>query len=189
LTVSEQNQVTALLRAWSGGDEEARDELLPLVYQELRRRAAVQIRRERLGHTLQPTALVHEAFLRLVEPEIAWRDRAHFFALASGVMRRVLVEHARARKRVKRAGGWMRVELTEAVAIAEERDIDLVLLDEALLELSERDPRPARIVELLFFGGLTIEETAEALGISTATVKRDWRLARAWLHRRLKRSS
>lgn len=183
------SHVTALLRAWSRGDERARDALVPLVYEELRRRAAVHLRRERRGHTLQPTALVHEVFLRLVGQGVAWKDRAHFFGLASGVMRRVLVDHARARKREKRAGGWTRVELSEAVAIAEERDIDLVMLDQALVELAELDSRQAHIVELLFFGGLTIEDAAETLGISTATVKRDWRLARAWLHRRLKRGS
>jgi RNA polymerase sigma factor (TIGR02999 family) len=180
--------VTALLRAWSGGDEQARDELLPLIYGELRRRAAAHLRRERHGHTLQPTALVHEAYLRLVGQGVAWKNRAQFYGLASEMMRRILVDHARARQRDKRAGGWTRVELDEAVAIAEERDIDLVQLDQALIELSQLDPRHGRIVELRYFGGLNMEETAEVLGVSPATVKRDWSLARAWLHRRLRKN-
>jgi RNA polymerase sigma factor (TIGR02999 family) len=178
--------VTELLRAWSRGDAAAQDELLPLIYQELRRRAAAQLRRERRGHTLQPTALVHEAYLRLVDQDVAWKSRAHFFSLASEMMRRVLVDHARGRKADKRAGGT-RVELDEALAISEERDVDLVLLDQALAELSDLDPRHGRIVELRFFGGLTLEETASVLGISPATVKREWTLARAWLYGRLKR--
>jgi len=180
--------VTGLLRAWSGGDQEARDELLPLIYGELRRRAAAHLRRERRGHSFQPTALVHEAYLRLVEQKVPWQNRAHFFGLASEMMRRILVDHARGRKRGKRSGAWTRVELDEAVAISEQRDIDLVFLDQALHELSELDPRHGRIVELRFFGGLTLEETAEVLGISPATVKRDWSLARTWLYRRLNRS-
>ena len=178
--------VTVLLRAWGRGDEEAREKLLPLIYAELRRRAAARLRRERREHSLQPTALVHEAYLRLVGQEVAWKNRAHFFGLASQMMRRILVDHARGRKRGKRAGGWIRVELDEAVAISEQRDVDLVLLDQALVELSELDPRHGRIVELRFFGGLTVEETAEVLGVSEATVKRDWSLARTWLYRRLK---
>lgn len=180
--------VTVLLRAWGKGDEEARDKLLSLIYAELRRRAAARLRRERREHSLQPTALVHEAYLRLVGQEVAWKNRAHFFGLASQMMRRILVDHARGRKRGKRAGGWTRVELDEAVAISEQRDVDLVLLDQALAELSELDPRHGRIVELRFFGGLTVEQTAEVLGVSEATVKRDWSLARTWLFRRLKRA-
>ena len=181
--------VTALLRAWSRGDEGARDALLPLVYEELRRRAAAYLRRERRGHTLQPTALVHEAYLRLVGQDVAWKDRAHFFGLASEIMRRVLVDHARSRKAGKRAGGWTRVELDEAVALSEQRDIDLVVLDQALAELSDLDPRHGRIVELRFFGGLTLEQTAAVLGVSPATVKRDWSLARTWIYRRVRRGS
>jgi RNA polymerase sigma factor (TIGR02999 family) len=181
--------VTELLRAWSGGDEQARDQLLPLIYGELRRRAASQLRRERQGHTLQPTALVHEAYLRLIGQEVAWQNRAHFFALASEMMRRILVDHARGRKREKRDGGWTRVELDEAVAISEQRDVDLLLLDQALTELTALDPQHGRIVELRFFGGMTLEETAEVLGVSAATVKRDWSLARTWLYRRLKGSA
>jgi RNA polymerase sigma factor (TIGR02999 family) len=178
--------VTALLHAWSGGDAHARDELLTLIYGELRRRAAAHFRRERRGHSLQPTALVHEAYLRLIGQQVTWKNRAHFFGLASEMMRRILVDHARARKRNKRAGGWTRVELDEAVAMAEERDLDLVALDRALQELSALDPRHGRMVELRFFGGLTLEEAAEVLGASSATVKRDWALARAWLYQRLK---
>jgi len=186
---SEQKNVTALLRAWGKGDEGARDQLLPLIYGELRRRAALHLRRERRGHSLQPTALVHEAYLRLVDQQVTWQNRAHFFGLASEMMRRILVDHARTRKRGKRDGAWTRVELDEAVAIEEQRDVDLVSLDRALQELSELDPRHGRVVELRFFGGLTLEETAEVLGASPATVKRDWSLARAWLYRRLKRAS
>ena len=183
---SETKHVTALLRAWSGGDQGARDELLPLIYGELRRRAATHLRRERHGHSLQPTALVHEAYLRLVDQRVAWKNRAQFFGLASEMMRRILVDHARTRKRGKRDGGLTRVELDEAVAVAEQRNVDLVSLDRALHELSELDPRHARVVELRFFGGLTLEEAAEVIGASPATVKRDWSLARAWLFRRLK---
>ena len=178
--------VTGLLRAWSQGDPHARDELLPLIYGELRRRAAAHLRRERRGHSLQPTALVHEAYLRLIEQKVPWQNRAHFFGLASEMMRRILVDHARGRKRGKRSGMWARVELDEAVAISEQRDIDLVLLDLALQELAQLDERQARIVELRFFGGLSLEEAGEVLGISEATVKRDWGMARAWLYRRLK---
>jgi len=181
--------VTALLRAWSAGDEEARNELLPVIYDELRRRAAGQLRRERRGHSFQPTALVHEAWLRLVGQKMPWQNRAHFFGMASEMMRRILVDHARGSKRGKRSGGWTRVELDEALAISEQRDIDLILLDKALRELSELDPRHGRIVELRFFGGLTLEETGEVLGVSPATVKREWSLARAWLYRRLNRTS
>ena len=159
--------VTALLRAWSAGDEEARNELLPVIYDELRRRAAGQLR-------------------RLVGQKMPWQNRAHFFGMASEMMRRILVDHARGSKRGKRSGGWTRVELDEALAISEQRDVDLVLLDKALRELTEIDPRQGQIVELRFFGGLTLEETAEVVGVSPATVKREWSLARAWLYRRLK---
>ena len=183
---SEPKDVTALLRAWGKGDEGARDQLLPLIYGELRRRAAARLRRERPGHSLQPTALVHEAYLRLVDHQVTWQNRAHFFGLASEMMRRILVDHARTRKRGKRDGAWTRVELDEAVAVEEQRDVDLVSLDRALQELSELDARHGRVVELRFFGGLTLEETGEVLGASAATVKRDWTLARAWLFRRLK---
>ena len=177
--------VTALLRGWTQGDAEAGDKLLPLVYAELRRRAARHLRRERAGHTLQPTALVHEACLRLMGQKVAWQSRAQFFGLASQMMRRILVDHARGRQAGKRSGGWKRVELEEAVAISEQRDLDLVLVDQALEELAALDARQARLVELRFFGGLTVEETAEVLSISPATVKREWSSARAWLYQRV----
>ena len=178
---------TALLRAWSRGDEGARDALLPWSTRSFGA-GRLHLRRERRGHTLQPTALVHEAYLRLVGQDIAWKDRAHFFGLASEIMRRVLVDHARSRKAGKRPADDG-VELDEAVALSEQRDVDLVLLDQALAELSDLDPRHGRIVELRFFGGLTLEQTAEVLGVSPATVKRDWSLARTWIYRRVTRGS
>jgi RNA polymerase sigma factor (TIGR02999 family) len=185
--LSEPGPVTSLLRAWSRGDEVAREQLVPLVYAELRRRAAGYLRRERQGHTLDPTALVHEVYLRLVDQRaVEWQNRAHFFGIASQMMRRILVDHARSQKAQKRGGDGVRVELDEAVAGGAARDLDLEALDAALDELEQLDGRQSRIVELRYFGGLSIEETAEVLKLSPATVKRDWTLARAWLHRRLK---
>jgi RNA polymerase sigma factor (TIGR02999 family) len=177
--------VTRLLRAWSEGDLGARDELVPLVYGELRRRAAAYLRRERRGHTLQPTALVHEAYSRLASQHEPFQNRAQFFAMASQMMRRVLVDHARAHHARKRVSG-LRVELTEGVAAADPRQLDFIALDRALDELSALDERQVRLVEMRFFGGLTAEEAAEALHVSLATANRDWALARAWLFRRLK---
>jgi RNA polymerase sigma-70 factor, ECF subfamily len=178
--------LTGMLQAWAKGDLEARDRLLPIVYGELRRQAARQLRSERGGHTLQPTALVHEVYLRLAQPRrIPWQSRAEFFAAAAQAMRRILVDHARKRAAAKRAGNWTRIELGDEVAIAGQRELDLLGLDDALDRLAELDPRHARIVELRFFGGLSVPETASVLKVSTATVKRDWSLARAWLHRRL----
>jgi RNA polymerase sigma factor (TIGR02999 family) len=177
--------VTALLQAWSQGDSEAGDRLMPLVYKELRRRAARYLRRERPGHTLQPTALVHEAYLKLVGHNLPWRNRSHFFGVASNLMRQVLVDHARRRRTAKREG--VRVVLDDALDASAARGVDVVDLDEALTELSALDPRQGRIVELRFFGGLTLEETAKTLRISPATVKRDWRVAKAWLFRRMER--
>jgi RNA polymerase sigma factor (TIGR02999 family) len=174
--------VTELLHAWSRGDTVARDQLLPLVYSELRRRAASYLRRERAGHTLQPTALVHEAYLRLCEQNAGWKNREQFFALASRIMRRVLVDHARARKARKRATAPTRVTLADS---SESREIDLIALDEALDELAGADERQARIVELRYFGGLRLEEVASALDVSLATVNREWRSARAWLFQRM----
>jgi RNA polymerase sigma factor (TIGR02999 family) len=173
--------VTELLQAWSRGDVAARDQLFPIVYEELRRRAADHLRRERAGHTLQPTALVHEAYLRLSEQNAAWKNRDQFFALASRIMRRVLVDHARARKARKRAG-ITHVTLADS---AESREVDLVALDLALDELATADQRQARIVELRYFGGLRLEEVASALDVSLATVNREWRSARAWLYQRV----
>jgi RNA polymerase sigma-70 factor (ECF subfamily) len=178
--------VTRLLRAWSLGDLAARDQLVPLVYDELRRRAAAYLRRERRDHTLQPTALVHEAYSRLASQNEPFQNRSQFFAMASQMMRRVLVDHARAHQARKRASGGLRVELTEGLVVAEPRQVDLIALDGALEELAAKDERQARLVEMRFFGGLTADEAADALGVSLATANRDWALARAWLFRRLK---
>ena len=180
------DELTAVLRAWSDGDPAAEAKLLPLVYDQLRRQAAHQLRRERPGHSLSPTAVVHELYLRLVPQERAsWVNRAQFFAVASRLIRRVLVDHARARRTAKRAGGWQRVTLADDVVEAGPPDIDLLALDRALEELTALDARRARLVELRYFGGLSLDETAAALGVSAATVSREWQLARAWLHRRL----
>jgi RNA polymerase sigma factor (TIGR02999 family) len=178
--------VTDLLKAWSEGDLDARDQLMPLVYQELRRRAAAYLRREMRNHTLEPTALVHEAYLRLVDQRRAvWRNRAQFFGVACQMMRRILVDHARGRRMAKRSGRWARVTLDPAVAVTRQADVDVLDLDDALRHLSEFDPRKSQIAELRFFGGLSLEETGEVLGISLATVERDWQAARAWLFKTL----
>jgi RNA polymerase sigma factor (TIGR02999 family) len=180
------HEVTELLRAWSGGDLEARDRLIPLVYQELRRRAAAYLRRERRDHTLQPTALVHEAYLRLVDQKRAvWQNRAHFLAVASQMMRRILVDRARGRKMAKRSGNWARVSLDETVVATPPGDVDVLDLDRALTGLAAFDERKSRIAELRFFGGLSLEEAGEVLGLSVATVERDWQAARAWLYKTL----
>jgi RNA polymerase sigma factor (TIGR02999 family) len=180
------HDVTGLLHAWGDGDLEARDELVAVVYQELRRRAAARLRHEPPGHVLQPTALVNEAYLRLVgQREIDWQNRAHFFALASEMMRRILVDHARRRTANKRSGGLTRVMLDEGVAQRDPTDVDILDLDAALSELASFDSRKSRLVELRFFGGLSLEESAEALGLSRATVERDWQFARVWLYRRI----
>ena len=178
--------VTRLLKAWSDGDEEARDQLLPLVYRELRRQAASYLRRERVGHTLPATALVHEAYLRLVGQDAGFANRAHFLALAASMMRRVLVDHARARAAAKRPRPELHISLEEAGPSIEPRPVELLSLDRALTELAALDARQARLVELRYFVGLTAEEAAEVLGISPTTVKREWNLARAWLYRHLK---
>lgn len=178
-------EVSRLLRAWRDGDSKAPQKLIPLVYPELRRLAQQRVRRERVGHTLQPTALVHEAYLRLAGGDVDWQDRAHFFAVAAQTMRRILVDHARSRLAKKR-GGDGRQSLLVTAAVTEPRSVELLDLDEALTRLSQVDPERARVVELRFFGGLTIEETAEALGRSPATIKRDWNFARVFLHRELK---
>lgn len=184
-----QDEVSGLLQAWREGDHEARDRLVPIVYDELRRRAAALLRRERSGHTLQPTALVHEAYLRLVRQDRAeWQNRAQFFAVASEMMRRILVDRARARKMAKRSGRWSRVTLVEDVARTSPREVDVLDLDKALEELSTFDRRKARVAELRFFGGLSLEEIGVVLDTSIATTMRDWRAARAWLFRRLSRA-
>ena len=178
--------VTKLLIAWSDGNKQALDLLMPIVFDELRRQAAGYLRRERAGHTLQTTALVNEAYLRLVDQEhVRWQNRAHFFGIAAQLMRRILVDHARAKHRAKRGGADLRVTLDEATAVARDREVDLVSLDEALDRLAKIDPQQSRVVELRFFGGLNVEETAEVLRISPATVKRDWSVAKAWLYREI----
>jgi len=177
-------QVTRLLVAWSGGDEAALEELTPLVYGELRRLAHHYMRRERAGHTLQTTALVNEAYMRLADyKQTRWQSRAHFFAVAAQVMRRILVEHARSRQYAKRGGGAQKVSLDEAAAVSAGRAAEVIAVEEALTELESWDQRKGRIVELRFFGGLSIEETAEVMKISPTTVQREWRSAKAWLHR------
>jgi RNA polymerase sigma-70 factor (ECF subfamily) len=174
--------VTQLLKAWSDGDDRALDALLPLVEGELRRLARGYMGRERRDHTLQTTALVNEAFVRLVDArEIRWHDRAHFLGITARLMRRVLVDHARARDYQKRGGGAASVPFTEGMAVTPPLDVDVVALDCALDALSAVDPRKGRVVEMRFFGGLSVEETAEALQVSTDTVKRDWRFAKLWL--------
>lgn len=182
-------ELTRLLQAWSGGDVQARERLLELVYDQLRRLAAGQLRREHGIRTLSPTGLAHEAYLRLAgQAALEWKDRAHFFGLAAITMRRVLVEAARRRGAAKRGGEWRRVTLADQVEALEARGVDLLDLDQALSELGELDPRQAQVVELRFFGGLGVDETAEVLGLSAATVKREWSLAKAWLFRRLQGS-
>lgn len=182
-----QNQVTQLLLDWGNGDKAALDKLVPVVYQELRRLAAYYMRRERPGHTLQTSALVNEAYMRLVDySQMRWQSRAHFFAVAAQAMRRILVEHARKRHFAKRGGGAVKVSFDEAAIVSQEQDADLVALDDALTSLEAMDERKARIVELRYIGGLNIEETAEVLAISPATVQREWRAAKAWLYREIK---
>ena len=178
--------VTRLLQAYRKDNKSVLDELFPVVYAELRKITQNQLNNERGDHTLQPTALVHEAYLRLVKQHsVEWRNRAHFFGLAAEMMRRILVNHAVERKAQKRGGGETRIALDEVMAFTEEREIDLVSIDEALNDLSEFSPRQAKIVELKFFGGLTNEEAAEIIGVSVETIKRDWRVAKSWLYNRL----
>ena len=179
--------ITQLLVAWSDGDGAALDQLVPLVEAELHRLARSYMRGERQGHTLQTTALVNEAYLRLIDQKhVRWQNRAHFLAIAAQVMRRILVDYARRRHYQKRGGGAIQVTLADAESLADERTPDLVALDEALASLSEIDPRRSQVVELRFFGGLSIEETAEVLKVSPTTVERDWTIAKAWLHKTLK---
>lgn len=180
-------EITGLLKACSGGDRTAMDELIPLVYDELRRQAHSFLNKERAHHTLQTTALVHEAYLRLVEQKsVDWQNRAHFFALSATMMRRILVNYAKDRQRLKRGGKDENLPLDEAIHIeVKDREIDLLDLDRALDELAELDEQQSRIVELRYFSGLTIEETAEVLKISAATVKRDWTMAKSWLRAEL----
>ncbi len=179
-------QVTVLLEEWSQGNEAALNELIPLVEAELHRLARQYISREHPGHTLQTTALVNEAYLRLVEVhDVHWQNRAHFFAIAARLMRRILIEHARKRHQLKRGGGALRITLDEGAVIADERSAELLALDEALEVLAVKYPRKAQVVELRFFGGLTVTESAAVLRVDERTVKRDWEFARAWLHHRI----
>jgi RNA polymerase sigma factor (TIGR02999 family) len=178
--------VSQLLRAWAGGDLQAREALVPLVYHELCRRASGYLRHERIDHTLQATALVHEAFLRLAgRDRVAWQNRGHFYAVAAQMMRRILVDHAREHRAAKRPGAARRVDLDDQIPAPEPAGLDILMLDEALNELSAMDARQGRIVELRYFGGLSEQEVAVTLSVSRATVTREWRRARAWLYHRL----
>jgi len=178
--------ITELLASYGRGDKESLDQLMPVVYDELRRQAARYLRREQAGHTLQTTALIHEAYVRLVDQRnLQWQNRAHFFGIAAQMMRRILVDHARSKKRAKRGGSDVRVSLDDATVAVKGQDLDVVALDEALQRLAQIDEQQSRVVELRFFSGLSVEETAEVMGISKSTVKRDWSMAKAWLHREL----
>ncbi|MCA1636312.1 MAG: sigma-70 family RNA polymerase sigma factor [Acidobacteria bacterium] len=180
------HQVTKLLKDWGAGDESVPDELMPLVYDELRRLAHQYMRREKPGHTLQTSALVNEAYVRLVDQsKIQWESRTHFFGIAARLMRQILVDQARHRNFAKRGGGAIRVSLNEATNVAQEQSASVMALDDALNRLEKIDPRKSRIVELRFFGGMSIEETAEALKVSPGTVMRDWTFARAWLQKEM----
>jgi RNA polymerase sigma factor (TIGR02999 family) len=182
--------VSGLLRAWGQGQVDARDQLLPLVYRELQRRAEAHLRRERAGQSLQATALVHEAYLRLVKQDrMAWQNRGQFFGVASEMMRRILVDRARRRQMHKRSGRWVRVTLDDALVRRDGSDVDVLDLDRALTELATFDPRKCQIAEQRFFGGLSLQETGRLLGLSVATVEREWQAARAWLYSRLTRTS
>jgi RNA polymerase sigma factor (TIGR02999 family) len=179
-------EITQVLQQIEGGDRNAVNKLLPLVYDEFKGLAAAYLRRERISHTLQPTALVHEAYLRLVDQtRVAWKGRAHFFAVGAQAMRRVLVDHARYHQRAKRGGGRHRITLAEELALSPTRDEDLLAVDEALEKLTKVDKRQAQIVELRFFGGLSVAEVAEVIGVSKRTVENDWTVVRAWLRREL----
>lgn len=185
--MSSSRSVTQQLVDWGNGDRASLDALIPVVYNELRRIAESFLRHERLGHTLQPTALVHEAYLRLIDQKsVNWQNRAQFFGIAAQMMRRILVNHAQSRHADKRGGHATRLSLDDAVSFFEERDVNLIALNEALIKLTELDPKQSQIVEFRFFGGLTLEETAEVLEVSTATIKREWGAAKLWLLRELK---
>ncbi|NOT60510.1 MAG: sigma-70 family RNA polymerase sigma factor [Acidobacteria bacterium] len=185
MSVPSSVHVTELLLAWRNGEAAALDELTPLVYDELHKLAGAYLRRERRGHTLQTSGLVNEAFVRLIGQQIDWQNRAHFFGIAAQMMRRILVDYARARQTDKRGGAEIHVALDEALDEAEAQDADLVALDDALLSLAQFDPRQSRIVELRYFGGLTIQEVAEVMSLSDSTIEREWNTARLWLRREL----
>lgn len=187
MTSDPPHEVTQLLVAWSNGDQAALDRLMPLVDRELHRLAHHYMQRENAGHTLQTTALVNEAYLKLIDQRhVHWKNRAHFFALSATLMRRILVDHARGRQYAKRGGGAQRISFEEALVVSSERGADLVALDEALSKLTAIDARKSKVVELRFFGGLSVEQTAEALDISAVTVMREWSMAKAWLYNSLK---
>lgn len=184
------NEITDRLIAWGAGDRAAFDQLLPVVYQELRRMAGSYLRQENPGHTLQPTALVHEAWLRLIDQaRVDWRNRAQFFGVAAQMMRRILVDHAKTKHREKRGGDAVKLSLGEVINLSCERAADLLALDDALNELARIDERKSRVVELRYFGGFSVEETAQILGVSPETVMRDWKLAKAWLYQQISREA
>jgi RNA polymerase sigma factor (TIGR02999 family) len=184
------HDVTVLLEKWSGGDQKALDELMPLVYGELRRLAASHFRREKPGHTLQSTAVVHEAFMRLVnQRDVRWQNRAHFYGIAAQMIRRILLDYARSRQAGKRGAGAVKLQLDDALGVPEQKSLDILALNDALDRLSEMDERQSRIVELRYFSGLSIEETGEVMQLSPATIKREWNSARAWLFREMSRSA
>jgi RNA polymerase sigma-70 factor, ECF subfamily len=184
------NEITERLIAWGAGDRAALDQLLPIVYQELRRMAGIYLRRENSGHTLQPTALVHEAWLRLIDQtRVDWRNRAQFFGVAARMMRRILVDHAKAKHREKRGGDIVKLSLDDLINLSQERTADLLALNDALDELTRIDERKSRVVELRFFGGFSVEETAQILEVSPETVMRDWKMAKAWLYQQIRRET
>ncbi len=184
------NEITGLLADWSNGDQAALEQLTPLVYQELRKLAHGYLSKERPGHTLQPTALIHEAYLRLIDQNIAqWQNRAHFYGVAAHLMRQILVEHARSRHAGKRGGNAVKLSLDEALDYSRDRAAELIALDDALMALAAVDERKCRVIELRHFGGLSVEETAQALGVSVPTIVREQRMARAWLRRELSREA
>lgn len=180
-------EVTRLLQNWRDGDQAALNQLIPLVYEELRRLARAYMRRERPGHTLQTTALINEAYLRLVDQTVSWRSRAHFYGVAARLMRQILVDHARAQQALKRGGDRIQVSLSDAAGMIENEAAEMIALDNALKSLEALDPRKCHVIELRYFGGLTIEETAEALRVSHTTIEDDWKMARAWLRRQMTR--
>ena len=187
--ISQPSEITQLLVDWTGGNKAALDQLMPLVYKELRRLASSYLRRERRDHTLNSVGLVNEAYLRLVDySNLRWQDRAQFFGLAAQLMRRILIDHARSHHYAKRGGGARKVSLDEATVLSLDRPADLIALDDALTSLASFDARKSQVVELRFFGGLSIDETAEVMKISSMTVQREWRWAKAYLHRELTRS-
>ena len=184
------DEITELLLAWSRGDKGALDDLITIVYEELRRIAHRQLAKERADHTLQTGALVNETYLKLIDQKrVQWKDRSHFFALASKMMRRILIDYARSRQYEKRGGGAQKISLEEAWVVSPEKAVEIIAMDDALTALASHDERKSRIVELRFFGGLSIEETAEVLGVSPGTVMKDWTLAKAWLQREMDRSA